>query len=187
MRFWEQVRAVAFLGNVKDKKILDVGTRESMVPRYLAERGADVTAIDLAPDLMLVDEWAKTEYGDATDLKYEDESFDFVLSTACIKHIPGWGDRKAIQEMMRVLKHDGLLAVSFDYGPTYEPYPSTVSGRRIYDERTVMSRIVKPSGGELVGPIDFTYWEPEKDMCPSRRRLELFGKMITTYRLGLCC
>lgn len=165
MRFWEQVRAIAFLGNVHNKTILDVGTRESMVPTYLTNHGATVTAIDLAPHLIR-GFTGTIEQGDATALKYADESFDFVLSTACIKHIPGWGDKAAMQEMARVLKPNGLLAVSFDYGPTYEPYPSDISGRRIYNAKTVMSRLVRPSGLELVGPVDFTLWEPDKDEWP---------------------
>jgi 2-polyprenyl-3-methyl-5-hydroxy-6-metoxy-1,4-benzoquinol methylase len=168
MRFWEQIRAVAFLGNVHGKKILDVGTRESIVPTYLTTRGAEVTAIDLTPELCHPYPGVTIEKGDATALKYEDESFDAVLSTACVKHIPGWGDRVAVREMARVVKKGGVVAVSFDYGPTYEPYPSEISGRRIYDERTVMSRLVRPSGLELVGPVDFSLWNPPKEQWPIR-------------------
>lgn len=166
MRFWEQARAIAFLGHVKGKSILDIGTRESMVPAYLSDRGADVTAIDVAPHHCIPHEGVTIQQGNATELRFADEMFDYVLSTACIKHIPGWGDRKAVKEMARVVKPGGLVAVSFDYGPTYEPYPSGVSGRRIYDEHTVMRRLVSPSGLELVGPVDFALWEPDKNDWP---------------------
>lgn len=184
MRFWEQVRAIAFLGNVKGKKILDVGTRESVVPIYLTKKGAEVTAIDLNPKYVHPYPGLTIEEGDATELKYADESFDYVLSTACIKHIPGWGDRAAMREMARVVKPNGLVAVSFDYGLTYEPYPSEVSGRRIYDEKRVMSRLVKPSGLELVGPVDFTLWEPPMDEWPIKTHARTIWEQGYNLQVG---
>lgn len=185
MRLWEHVRAIMFLGHVKDKVILDVGTRESIVPEYLVSKGASVTAIDTAypydpkPTFLggfvpEIDEATCAPnisvfhtYGDARSLVYEDESFDHVLCTACLKHIPGWGDRKAVKEMARVLKPGGLLAVTVDLGRTYYPYPSGVSGRRIYDEKSLRQRIIGPSGLELVFPVDFSVeWDTPMDTWP---------------------
>ena len=47
---------------------------------------------------------------DIRDLPFKDESFDAILSMVVLEHI-GEGWRKAIDEMDRVLKHQGLLFV----------------------------------------------------------------------------
>ena len=48
--------------------------------------------------------------GDITKLPYSDVSFDLVICSEVLEHIPD--DRKAIVEITRVLKQGGLLAVS---------------------------------------------------------------------------
>jgi ubiquinone/menaquinone biosynthesis C-methylase UbiE len=65
--------------------------------------GARVTGIDLETDfderaLRLAD----LKYGDATNLEFADESYDFVLSFHALEHIPDF--RKALSEMRRVLR-----------------------------------------------------------------------------------
>lgn len=160
MRLWEWVRAVMFLGVVRDKTILDVGTRESLVPHYLAQRGARVTALDLNPQAIRDDVSVEpgevyATLGDATELPFGDEAFDHVLCTACLKWMPRADDKKAMREMARVLKLGGLLAVSVDYGQEYAPPATSASGRRIYDQQALYDRIVTPSGLQLVEPADF--------------------------------
>jgi ubiquinone/menaquinone biosynthesis C-methylase UbiE len=156
MRLWEHVRAVIFFGRLKGKKVLDVGTRESIVPHYLSvKRLATVTAVDIAPHLIKPSPHITIEKADATALPYEDNSFDHIVCTACVKHIPGWGDRKAVKEMVRVVRPRGLVAISFDFGDHYEPYPGKTTGRRLYDARTVQRRLVSNVGAELIKPADF--------------------------------
>lgn len=46
--------------------------------------------------------------GDAEYLPYEDGSFDTVVSSAALHHLPQWDDR-AMDEIVRVLKPDGTL------------------------------------------------------------------------------
>lgn len=167
MRLWEQARALAFLGLVKNKHILDVGTRESLVPLYLTARQARVTCVDLNVDKVVWADGIEALQADATALPFEDNSFDHVLCTACIKHIPGWGDRTATRELLRVVKPHGLVALSFDYGPTYEAYPSEISGRRIYDIEAVRRRLA--SQGEVVGPEHWgVRWNTPKETWPIR-------------------
>ena len=167
MRLWEQARALAFLGFLGGKSILDVGTRESLVPIYLKSRGADVTCLDRYLESVVQNENIERVEGDARDLPFENDTFDHVLCTACIKHIPGWGDRTAVREMLRVVKPHGLVAISFDYGPTYEAYPSSVSGHRIYDARAVQTRLA--SQGEVVGPEDWSAdWDAPQETWPIR-------------------
>lgn len=67
---------------------------------------AQVTGIDV---LTSFDERAakvaNLRYGDATNMDFEDESFDFVFSFHALEHIPGY--RKALAEMRRVLRSGG--------------------------------------------------------------------------------
>ena len=185
MRYWEQAKAIAYLGFVHDRTVLDVGTRESTVPEFLAEQGALVTACDIDP-LFVVNRDGHPnvtyEIADARALPYLDDTFDCVISTACIKHIPGWGDRKAVKEMLRVVKPHGLVALSFDFGPTYEAYPSSFSGRRIYDEKTAMSRLAQ---AEVVGPISWAVnWDASKDAWPIKHQSREIWDMGYNLQVG---
>lgn len=155
MRLWEHVRSVIFLGNIRGKKILDVGTRESVVPHYLASKEADVTACDLNEDQIQPSDIIEIVHADARDLPFEDESFDFVISSACVKHIPGWGDRTAVKEMARVLRRGGKLALTTNYGEDYVSYPCPFVKARTYDEKSLYSRLINPSGLRLVEPVNF--------------------------------
>lgn len=165
MRLWEQTRAVMFLGNVNKKLILDVGTRESTVPHFLANRGAKVTATDLNSAGFRTDIESKVpivfQAGDATSLDFPDESFDHVICTACVKWMPRADDVRAVKEMARVLKPEGLLAITTDYGQEYASPSVSASGRRIYDQAALYRRLIEPSGLELVEPADFqrSDWE----------------------------
>ena len=155
MRLWEHARVVAFLGVVSGLTILDVGTRESILPAFLAAQGAQVTAIDMDTSQIAPCAGVTIEQADARELPYANESFDFVVSTACVKLIDR--DTQAMQEMFRVLKPHGRLAVTFDFGQEYAEFPSKATGRRIYDKTAIYERLVKPLGKEahLCGPADF--------------------------------
>lgn len=59
---------------------------------------------------------ARAEVGDALHLPYADNSFDVVLMSEILEHIPS--DDAAIAEMVRVLKPGGLAAVTV---PRYWP------------------------------------------------------------------
>lgn len=48
--------------------------------------------------------------GTALNLSFKDKTFDKVVCKDVIEHIPDW--RKALIEMRRVLKHDGLLVIT---------------------------------------------------------------------------
>jgi len=67
---------------------------------------AQVTGIDVATNF---DERAariaNLQYGDATNMDFDDESFDFVFSFHALEHIPDY--RKALSEMRRVLRPGG--------------------------------------------------------------------------------
>jgi SAM-dependent methyltransferase len=55
------------------------------------------------------------EYQDARKLTYPDNFFDFVYSISVIEHIPGNGDKEALENFRRVLKPGGVLIVEVPY------------------------------------------------------------------------
>jgi 2-polyprenyl-3-methyl-5-hydroxy-6-metoxy-1,4-benzoquinol methylase len=95
-------------------RVLEVGCGSGYYTRALVELGAKVTATDLSPAYVkqarsLAPE---AEFGieDAQRLSFPDGSFDRVLLTEVIEHVPDPG--AAIGEAHRVLRSGGVLALS---------------------------------------------------------------------------
>lgn len=67
---------------------------------------AHVTGIDVATNFdERAAQIAHLGYGDATNMDFDDETFDFVFSFHALEHIPDY--RKALSEMRRVLRPEG--------------------------------------------------------------------------------
>ena len=109
---------VAALQPQAGEKWLDVATGTGAVARMAARGGADVTGLDLAPDLI---ETARRQteaegisiqfdVGDAEALPYENGSFDVVVSTFGIMFAP---DHAAVaRELARVTRPGGRLGLA---------------------------------------------------------------------------
>jgi ubiquinone/menaquinone biosynthesis C-methylase UbiE len=87
--------------------ILVVGCGDGMEAAVLANTlQASVTGIDVETQFSpLAMRYAKLQYGNALDLQFVDESFDFVYSYHALEHIPD--PLKALAEMRRVLRVGG--------------------------------------------------------------------------------
>jgi SAM-dependent methyltransferase len=106
--------------------VIDVGCGLGRHSFEAYRRGADVVAFDQnAEELNEIDailqamkeqgeapESAKAEAvkGDALDLPYDDGTFDCVIASEILEHVPE--DDRAIVELIRVLKPGGALAVT---------------------------------------------------------------------------
>lgn len=70
---------------------------------------------------------------DMTDICYSDNSFDMIIANHILEHIPD--EKKAIQELKRVLKENGIIVLSFpictDYESTIEQDEEMSSADRI--------------------------------------------------------
>jgi SAM-dependent methyltransferase len=114
------------LGIGPSTKVIDVGCGAGRHAFEAYRRGADVTAFDRdASELRSVETIlramaetgeapaaasAKAVLGDALSLPYADATFDCVIASEILEHVPE--DDAAIAELIRVLKVGGTLAVS---------------------------------------------------------------------------
>jgi SAM-dependent methyltransferase len=96
--------------NVRDKRVLHFSP-EKYVYDFLKSNAIVVTA-DLIPGFYRTID--KTiQHQNATGLEYEDNSFDLVIANHILEHIPD--DRKAMQEIFRVLKPAGVAIMQVPY------------------------------------------------------------------------
>ena len=94
-------------------RVLDIGCGVGFVARYLNDRyEMDVIGVDVDPEQIgFAKEYSKESEGlhfqvaDATQLPFEDDQFDMVLSFMVIHHVGDW--RGVLAEVDRVLKPRG--------------------------------------------------------------------------------
>lgn len=85
--------------------------------------------------------------GDTVSLPFKDAAFDKIICSEVLEHVPD--DQQSIRELVRVLKDDGIIAISV---PTYLPEAICWKLSRDYhDQPGGHVRIYKTS--ELVAPL----------------------------------
>ncbi len=99
--------------DLKNKNVLDAGCGTGWFSKAAVERGGEVTSLDVGEKLLQqVAQKCQTNrvIGSVLDLPFEENVFDFVISSEVIEHTPN--PKKAIEEMYRVLKPGGTLVLS---------------------------------------------------------------------------
>jgi SAM-dependent methyltransferase len=113
-----------FLSGGPGRRVLNAGAGQGTFSLRLAERGFDVTSADASPAAVAVLEervGGKVAQADVTDLPFADETFDAAVLGEVLEHIPD--DSAALREVARVVRPEGILAVSVPadparYGPS---------------------------------------------------------------------
>jgi len=134
----------------RGERILDVATGTGWTSRLVARRGALVTGVDIASDLLAAaSARAETEglpisyrRGDAEALPFDDASFDAVVSTVGVMFASD--QEAAARELARVVKPGGRLAITtwtpdgnvfgmFRVMKAYMPAPPTPAARSPFE------------------------------------------------------
>lgn len=102
----------SFLDPNKKYNVLDIGIGSGTLTSYLSEnKNFKIIGLDLVRDVLEKVTKKRTNvplvHGDIEDMPFKDESFDIVVHNQTLHHFPR--REKALQEIKRVLKKDGLL------------------------------------------------------------------------------
>jgi 2-polyprenyl-3-methyl-5-hydroxy-6-metoxy-1,4-benzoquinol methylase len=136
-------RILRSLGQVRGKRICEIGCGGGDLTAQLALRGAQVSASDISAEAVsltrkrnekFIPEQVDVQQMDACNLIYSDGSFDFVVGIAILHHLD---INKAAQEINRVLKPGGK-AVFFEplaHNPIANLWRKLSPGARTTDER----------------------------------------------------
>ncbi|MBI4393411.1 MAG: class I SAM-dependent methyltransferase [Euryarchaeota archaeon] len=98
-----------------------------------------------------------TQHMDGRELRYEDETFNFVFSSSSIEHFGDWKDvERAASEMGRVLKPGGVLTLSTEYRIKGPPGGIGLPGFLVFDLAELKKLIIDPSGCRPVDDLQET-------------------------------
>ncbi len=147
-----------FLGDVRGRAVLDVGTGTGRAALLMAAAGANVTGVDASEEMLLVARaravgepgTLKFSTGDAHALDFPDRSFDIAVSLRVVMHTPGW--TRSVDELCRVSRHLVILdypsvrsaalvqsvvrRVLYAFGARTEPY-------RVFSDGAISAALAK--------------------------------------------
>ena len=106
----------ALKGINKKVEILDAGCGYGIFSIALKEKGYHVTPVDISNRrIYSLKKEGFTNVGlmDVSNLEFMDNTFDVIICTEVIEHIDDW--KKALIELKRVLKKEGLLILTAPY------------------------------------------------------------------------
>ncbi|MEW6742500.1 MAG: class I SAM-dependent methyltransferase [Planctomycetota bacterium] len=146
----ENLFILEMLGDLRGKKLLDVGAGLGESSVYFALRGAQVTATDIAPAMtQFAEELARhhnthltTIIAQGEELDLEPESYDIIHAANIIHHL---ADKEAFFAGIRRGLKPGGVFVSWDplkYNPVINVYRRLATKVRTEDERPLSYRDV---------------------------------------------
>lgn len=161
---------------------LELGCWDGMVSYALSRMDKEATAIDISTegfDKRAIEGSVQLIQMDAGEMKFEDESFDFIFSFDTFEHFSQ--PEKVLQEIIRVLKTDGYLYLQF------EPLYMAPFGEHAYRSITVpYCQFLFPKNAinefaikKGLTPIDFNH--------VNRWRIENFRNLWEKYKSNLSC
>ncbi|MFW9834716.1 MAG: class I SAM-dependent methyltransferase [Candidatus Thorarchaeota archaeon] len=122
--FSDEAELDEFMSSVKPGgHVLDAGCGTGIVTRHLVDNGYQVTGIDISQKMLDLAKQrvpeATLKVGDMTALDFEDDSFDGLVSTYAVFHVPRTKHSVLFRGFHRILKKGGALL--FSVGARPEP------------------------------------------------------------------
>ncbi|NIA02474.1 MAG: methyltransferase domain-containing protein [Nitrospirae bacterium] len=146
------------LGDLKGKRVLDIGCGTGRIIQMLREHGAEIVAFDISEEMLGIvnRKFPNIEcvVGDSDNLPFEDESFDLVLGLFWIVHLRDL--RASFDEVYRVLKKGGRFILS-NINQRKAPKLTTKSGENIVIE----SYYHMPQ--KVVEALEYSYFDVARD------------------------
>lgn len=110
------------LGNVQNKKILDIGCEAGYISMKLAEKGAKVTAVDLIREPLnklkeilttkpKIRKRIQIKQADARKLPFTQPIFDYIVAAEVIEHMSSLS--RFMNGAYKALKRDGKMIITF--------------------------------------------------------------------------
>ncbi len=190
-----------------NERVLDLGCGFGRHAYEALRRGANVVACDLGYDelvqvrsvaaVMLADgeidkgTMLETANGDATQLPFADESFDRIIASEVMEHIEE--DEKVLQELTRVLRPGGTLAITIpskfperlcwalseDYhAPNAEGGHVRIYGRTELEEKMLFAGL-SPLGSHKAHALHSPYWWLRCAIGPNKTIEE--NRLVSVY------
>lgn len=124
-RLW-RVQTRLAIAPREGEQILDVAAGTGTVSRILADEGAEVTALDFSAGMLAEGRRKHGDHsrirfvqGDATDLPFEDASFDATTVSFGLRNVQE--PKKALAEMFRVTRPGGRIVIAEFSTPVNAP------------------------------------------------------------------
>ena len=171
-------------------KVLDVGCSGSFFPLLLASFGYDTYGIDIR-NYPILNKLKFKNFtfvkGDIKETPFPNSYFDVITAISTIEHIgisgrygiedDPEGDKKALEEMVRILKPQGtiLLTIPFGKGKVIKPY------MRVYDDVRIKNLIK----GCIIEAEEYCM-QDERDNWMKCSKEECSKVNITPDRYPLC-
>ena len=118
--YYERPATLSLLPEVRGKRVLDAGCGPGVYTEWLADRGADVVAIDVSPKMVA---FARNRVGGKAEIRLADiskpfnflpdQTVDIVLSALALDYIEDWVP--VLRECFRVLRSSGAIIFSISH------------------------------------------------------------------------
>ncbi len=139
----EMPSMIKMLGNLKGKKVLDIGCGPGIYIKKIKKRCKEIKGVDISKECVRiaieVNPEAEIFLGDAEKLPFADKEFDAAFASLVFGHLRSWD--AALKEIRRVLKNNGIFCFSI-YNPVTENLTSSektfrdfLSAKNYFDER----------------------------------------------------
>lgn len=142
----------------KGSNILDIGCGDGYGSFKLQQSGYDVTGMDISSEMIntakkrLTTKAVSFLQGDVIDLPFKNESFDGMMAINVLEwtEIPA----KSVEEMVRVVKKDGLICIGL-LGPTGGPRANSYP--RLHGKKAICNTMMPWELKQLTSEKGLTY------------------------------